>query len=76
VTFKTFGPPPSEAAGFRVLAGRDDGLGRLLVAGGRLPAGDVGPVHNHEGVRPPPPGVDWTGDAALEAILNRLAYDI
>lgn len=156
MTFRTFGPPPAEAAGFRVLAGRDEGLGRILVAGGRLPTGDVGPVHVHEGDevlrvvsgemfvrcgderricgpgdlvvvaplvphgfrvvrttvvevvaeydigtlypvrdpasgtiehvevhrqdmpwgRPPPPGADWTDDATLQAILDRLAYDV
>ena len=36
-------------AGFDVLAGRAEGLGRLMLVSGRLREGDVGPVHVHEG---------------------------
>lgn len=49
MTFATFDPPPPGVAGFQVLAGRAQGLRRLMVVGGRLPEGDVGPVHVHEG---------------------------
>lgn len=42
-------PPPDVPAGFRVVAGRPQGLHRLLVVRGRLPAGDRGPVHLHAG---------------------------
>lgn len=35
--------------GFRVLAGRGNGLTRLLVASGRMAADDVGTVHSHAG---------------------------
>lgn len=35
--------------GFRVLAGRDNGLARLLVASGRMAADDHGTVHLHAG---------------------------
>lgn len=44
-----FEGPEAGAAGFRVVSGAGDGLERLLLAVGRLPAGDVGPVHRHEG---------------------------
>jgi quercetin dioxygenase-like cupin family protein len=36
-------------AGFTVLVGPDDGIGRLLVVRGLLPAGDRGWVHAHDG---------------------------
>jgi hypothetical protein len=49
MTFTAFAAPLAGAAGFDVLAGRDQGLRRLMVIGGRLPDGDVGPVHVHEG---------------------------
>jgi mannose-6-phosphate isomerase-like protein (cupin superfamily) len=38
-----------EEVGFRPLAGRPEGLQRLLLASGRLPAGDHGPMHLHRG---------------------------
>lgn len=47
MTFSVFEPPPQ--AGFEVVAGRAQGLQRLMVVAGRLPEGDVGPVHVHEG---------------------------
>jgi quercetin dioxygenase-like cupin family protein len=47
--FTTYGPPTDSAAGFRVVVGAPTGLSRLLLAVGRLPAGDVGPVHLHYG---------------------------
>jgi hypothetical protein len=43
----TFAAP--DRPGFDVVAGRTHGLRRLLVAAGRLPEGDAGPVHTHEG---------------------------
>jgi quercetin dioxygenase-like cupin family protein len=49
VTFTAFVPPPEGTAGFHVLAGREQGLERLMIVSGRLPAEDVGPVHAHEG---------------------------
>jgi quercetin dioxygenase-like cupin family protein len=46
--FKSFELPAD--AGFRVVAGRPDGLQRLMVVSGRLPAGTGGgPVHAHLG---------------------------
>jgi hypothetical protein len=46
--FKSFEVPA--AAGFQVVAGRPDGLQRLMVVSGRLPAdGGRGPVHAHLG---------------------------
>lgn len=47
--FSTFSPPSDGGAGFSVVAGRAQGLRRLLLAGGRLPPGDLGPVHLHAG---------------------------
>jgi mannose-6-phosphate isomerase-like protein (cupin superfamily) len=38
-----------QAPGFRVLAGRNDGLTHLLVASGRMVRGDHGTVHLHAG---------------------------
>jgi Cupin domain len=39
-----------DSAGFHVVAGRSDGLQRLMVVSGRLPAGNGGgPVHAHLG---------------------------
>jgi quercetin dioxygenase-like cupin family protein len=49
MTFTAFDPPPPGVAGFRTVAGRAQGLRRLMVVAGRLPDGDVGPVHVHEG---------------------------
>lgn len=49
MTFTAFVPPPEGTAGFQVLAGREQGLRRLMVVSGRLPADQVGPVHTHEG---------------------------
>jgi uncharacterized RmlC-like cupin family protein len=46
-SFTTYGPPADR--GFRVVAGEPTGLSRLLLAVGRLPAADVGPVHLHFG---------------------------
>lgn len=48
MTFADFNPPPG-VAGFDVVAGRAQGLQKLMVVAGRLPDGDVGPVHVHEG---------------------------
>jgi len=46
--FKPFEHP--DAAGFRVVAGRPDGLQRLMLVSGRLPADMSGsPVHAHRG---------------------------
>lgn len=45
--FATFGLP--EGTGFGLVAGPPQGLRRLLVAGGRVPAGDPGHVHLHHG---------------------------
>jgi quercetin dioxygenase-like cupin family protein len=45
--FTTFELPPD--AGFRLVAGRPHGLQRLLVASGRLLAGDPGHMHLHAG---------------------------
>ena len=47
MTFASFDVP--HAAGFEVLAGRSQGLQRLMVVAGRLPASDVGIVHVHHG---------------------------
>lgn len=41
--------PAPGSAGFEVVAGRAHGLRRLVVAGGRLTAGDRGPLHLHAG---------------------------
>ena len=49
MTFAAFDVPPMGQAGFRVVAGREDGLRRLMVVAGRLPTGDVGPIHVHHG---------------------------
>lgn len=46
-SFRTFELPPDP--GFRVLAGRPDGLQRLLVASGRVPAGLPVQMHLHVG---------------------------
>jgi hypothetical protein len=46
--FTTFAPPAD--AGFRLVAGRPDGLQRLMVVSGRLLAeASAGPVHAHAG---------------------------
>jgi hypothetical protein len=45
--FTTFEPPAD--TGFQLLAGRPQGLQRLLIASGRLPAGQPGPMHLHAG---------------------------
>jgi quercetin dioxygenase-like cupin family protein len=47
--FAGFGPPDGGVAGFRVVAGNANGLSRVLLAVGRLPSADVGPVHLHFG---------------------------
>jgi mannose-6-phosphate isomerase-like protein (cupin superfamily) len=47
--FAGYGPPDGGAAGFRVVAGTGNGLSRLLLAVGRLPSAEVGPVHLHYG---------------------------
>jgi quercetin dioxygenase-like cupin family protein len=47
VSFTVFAPPTE--AGFQVVAGRDQGLERLMVVSGHLPAEDIGPVHVHDG---------------------------
>jgi quercetin dioxygenase-like cupin family protein len=44
--FTTFQAPD---AGFRLVAGRPHGLQRLLIASGRLPTGQPGPMHLHAG---------------------------
>ena len=44
-----FGPPDRDRPGFRLVCGAPTGLKRLLLAVGRLPAGDHGPAHLHEG---------------------------
>lgn len=49
MTFTSFAAPPLGAAGFDVVAGRSQGLRRLMVVAGRLPASDIGLVHVHEG---------------------------
>lgn len=49
MTFAVFVPPPAGAAGFDVVAGRGQGLRKLMVVAGRLPSGDVGPMHVHRG---------------------------
>jgi quercetin dioxygenase-like cupin family protein len=41
--------PPDGLSGFRVVAGRDSGLRRLMFVVGNLPAGDHGPMHLHRG---------------------------
>lgn len=46
---EVFGPPDGDRPGFRTVAGAAAGLERLLLAVGRLPAGDHGPAHLHEG---------------------------
>lgn len=45
--FASFEPPT--ATGFRLLAGRHDGLRRLLVASGRIPVGAPSQIHQHAG---------------------------
>jgi mannose-6-phosphate isomerase-like protein (cupin superfamily) len=45
--FERFEVP--QQPGFRVLAGRGNGLTRLLVASGRMAANDLGTVHLHAG---------------------------
>jgi mannose-6-phosphate isomerase-like protein (cupin superfamily) len=47
--FTVYRPPAGGVAGFRVVAGSANGLSRLLLAVGRLPSADVGPVHLHYG---------------------------
>jgi quercetin dioxygenase-like cupin family protein len=44
-----FEPPAGRRPGFRVVVGEPTGLSRLLLAVGRLPAADLGPVHLHHG---------------------------
>jgi quercetin dioxygenase-like cupin family protein len=45
--FVTFDPPPD--TGFRLVAGHPHGLQRLLLASGRVPAGEPGRMHLHAG---------------------------
>jgi quercetin dioxygenase-like cupin family protein len=45
--FATFEVP--ESTGFRTVAGRADGLRRLVVASGRIPAGAPSTMHTHAG---------------------------
>lgn len=45
--FTTFEPPAD--AGFLLVAGRPHGLRSLLVASGRIPAGEPGRMHQHAG---------------------------
>ncbi len=40
--------------GLYALAGRPQGLRRLMIAGGRVPAGEAGPMHVHQGDEVPP----------------------
>lgn len=49
MTFAVLEPPAEGTAGFHIVAGRQQGLRRLMVVAGRLPDGDVGPVHAHDG---------------------------
>jgi quercetin dioxygenase-like cupin family protein len=49
MSFESFTPPPPGAAGFEVVAGRRQGLQRVMWVVGRLPQGDTGPIHAHEG---------------------------
>jgi quercetin dioxygenase-like cupin family protein len=49
VTFTVVRGLGSGTAGFRVEAGREHGLRNLMLVTGRLPDGDQGPVHCHEG---------------------------
>lgn len=44
-----FGPPEGDRPGFRTVSAASSGLRRLLLAVGRLPEGDHGPAHLHEG---------------------------
>lgn len=41
--------PPEKRAGYRVVAGTDQGLDRLLLVVGRLAVSEEGPVHLHRG---------------------------
>lgn len=49
MTFTEFPTPPPGSVGFTVVAGRPHGLQRLMWVAGRLPIGDIGPLHAHEG---------------------------
>jgi hypothetical protein len=61
--FAVFAPPAQ--AGFRLLAGRPDGLRRLMLVSGRRPASEsAGPVHAH------------AGDEELEAILRAVDLEV
>ncbi len=43
-------PPPAPGeAGLYAPAGRPQRLRRLMIAGGRVPAGEAGPMHVHQG---------------------------
>jgi quercetin dioxygenase-like cupin family protein len=44
-----FGEFEAPDPGFHMLAGPAHGLRRVVFAGGRFPAGDYGPVHQHSG---------------------------
>ena len=49
MTLAALTPPPPGEAGLYALAGRPQGLRRLMIAGGRVPAGEAGPMHVHQG---------------------------
>src|SRR6266700_1161309 len=46
-------PPPPGEAGLYALAGRPQGLRQLMIPGGRVPAGEAGPMHVHQGDEAP-----------------------
>jgi mannose-6-phosphate isomerase-like protein (cupin superfamily) len=50
--------------GFRVVAGPDQGLGRVLLAAGTLPAGDLGWVHEHG------------GDEVIRVVSGRVTFTV
>jgi hypothetical protein len=49
-----FTPPPPGEAGRYALAGLPQGLRQLMIAGGRVPAGEAGPMHVHQDDEIPP----------------------
>jgi mannose-6-phosphate isomerase-like protein (cupin superfamily) len=44
-----FAPPPAGRYGFAPCAGRMQGLARFMMATGRVPTGDLHPLHRHRG---------------------------
>ena len=44
-----FAPPPAGRYGFAPCAGRAQGLARFMMATGRVPPGDLHPLHRHGG---------------------------